>query len=94
MYEKLTVDDPDFEAPPVDTVIDEGRPRVVALLEFPEAIVSRAMDGVQRYIATVDDWPTDEVKRADAALAAVGAQHLSAGTATEVYTYTTEYQRT
>jgi len=48
------------------------------------------MDGVQRYIANADDRPADEVERADAALAALAAQHLSAGTATEVYIYTTD----
>lgn len=48
------------------------------------------MDGVQRFIANVDDRPADEVERADAALAALAAQHLSAGTATEVYIYTTD----
>ncbi len=48
------------------------------------------MDGVQRYIANVDDRPADDVERADAALAALAAQHLSAGSATEVYIYTTD----
>jgi len=48
------------------------------------------MDGVQRYIANADDRPADEVERADAALAALAAQYLSAGTATEVYIYTTD----
>jgi hypothetical protein len=48
------------------------------------------MDGVQRYIANADDRPADEVERADAALAALAAQHLSAGTATSVYIYTTD----
>ena len=91
VYEELTVDNPDVEAPPIDAAIDEGWATVAAPIEFSEPVVSRVMDGVQRYIANADDWPTDEVERADAALAAVGAQHLSAGTATEVYTYTTEY---
>ena len=90
MYEELTVDDPDVEAPPVDATIDEGWTSVAAPLEFAEPIVSRAMDGVQRYIANVDDRPADEVERADAALAALTAQYLSAGTATEVYIYTTD----
>lgn len=48
------------------------------------------MDGVQRYIASADDRPADEVERADAALAALAAQHLSAGTVREVYIYTTD----
>jgi len=48
------------------------------------------MDGVQRYIANADDRPPDEVERADAALAALAAQHLSAGMVTEVYIYTTD----
>jgi len=88
--EELTVDDPDVENPPVDTAIDEGWATVAAPLEFSEPVVSRVMDGVQRYIANADDRPADEVERADAALAALAAQHLSAGTATKVYIYTTD----
>jgi len=37
-----------------------------------------------------DDRPADGVERADAALAALAAQELSVGTATEVYIYTTD----
>jgi hypothetical protein len=48
------------------------------------------MDGVQRYVANADGRPADEVERADAALAALAVQHLSTGTATEVYIYTTD----
>ena len=90
VYEELTVDDPDVVAPPVDTAIDEDWATVAAPLEFSEPVVSRVMDGVQRYIANADDRPADEVERADAALAALAAQHLNAGTATEVYIYTTD----
>ncbi|GGL36144.1 hypothetical protein GCM10009037_19600 [Halarchaeum grantii] len=90
VYEELTVDNPDVEDVPVDTAIDEGWATVAAPLEFSEPIVSRVMDGLQRYIANADDRPADEVERADAALAALAAQHLSAGTATEVYIYTTD----
>ena len=90
VYEELTVDDPDVEAPPVDAAIDEGWATVAPPLEFSDPLVSRAMDGVQRYIANADDRPADEVERADAALAALAAQHLSTGTATEVYIYTTD----
>jgi len=73
-----------------DTPIDEGWATVAAPLEFFEPVVSRVMDGVQRYIANADDRPADEVERADAALAALAAQHLSAGSAAEVYIYTTD----
>jgi len=90
VYEELTVDDPDVEAPPIDAAIDEGWATIAAPLEFSEPVVSRVMDGVQRYIANADDRPADEVERADAALAALAAQHLSAGTATDVYIYTTD----
>ena len=48
------------------------------------------MDGVQRYIASVDDRPADEVEQADAALAALAAQQLSTGQATTAYIYTTD----
>jgi hypothetical protein len=90
VYEELTVDDPDIKDVPIDTAIDEGWATVAAPLEFSEPIVSRVMDGVQRYIANADDRPADEVERADAALAALAAQHLNVGTATEVYVYTTD----
>ena len=90
VYEELTADIPDAQELPIDTAIDEGWAEVAAPLEFSEPIVSRAMDGVQRYIANADDRPADEIERADAALAALAAQHLSAGTATEVYIYTTD----
>ncbi|MDL0142604.1 hypothetical protein [Halobacterium salinarum] len=90
VYEELTVDDPDVEAPPIDAAIDEDWATVAAPLEFSEPVVSRVMDGVQRYIANADDRPADEVERADAALAALAAQYLSTGTATEVYIYTTD----
>jgi hypothetical protein len=90
VYEELTVDDPDVEAPPIDTATDEGWATVATPLEFSEPVVSRVMDGVQRYIANADDRPADEVERANAALVALAAQHLSAGTATEVYIYTTD----
>jgi hypothetical protein len=90
VYEELTVDEPDVETPPVDAAIDEGWATVAAPLEFSEPVVSRVMDGVQRYIANADDRPADEVERADAALAALAAQYLSAGTATDVYIYTTD----
>jgi len=90
VYEELTIDDPDVEAPPVDAAIDEGWATIAAPLEFSEPVVSRVMDGVQRYIANADDRPADEVERADAALAALAAQHLSAGITTEVYIYTTD----
>ena len=84
VYEELTVDDPDVKEVPVDATIGEGWATVAAPLEFSETIVSRVMDGIQRYIANADDRPADEVERADAALAALAAQELSAGTVTEV----------
>jgi len=90
VYEELTVDESDVEEVPIDTGIDKGWATVAAPLEFSEPVVSRVMDGVQRYIANADNRPADEVERADAALAALAAQQLSAGTATEVYIYTTD----
>ena len=86
VYEELTVDGSDARDRPVDA----GWTTVAAPLELSEPIVSRVMDGVQRYIANADDRPADEVERADAALAALAAQELSAGTAAEVYIYTTD----
>jgi len=72
------------------SVVWENGPDSGRHTEFSEPIVSRVMDGVQRYIANADDRPTDGVERADAAPVALAAQELSAGTATEVYIYTTD----
>ena len=90
VYEELTGDDPAVTDVPVDTAIDEGWAEVAAPLEFSQPVVSRVMDGVQRYIANADGRPADEVERADAALAALAAQYLSTGSAREVYLYTTD----
>lgn len=90
VYDELTVDDPAVDVPPVDAAIAAGWTNVAAPLEFADPIVSRAMDGVQRYIANADDRPADDVERADAALAALAAQHLRSGTRTHVYIYTTD----
>jgi len=90
VYDELTIDNSDSQQLPVDKAIEEGWTAVAPPLEFSQPSVSRAMDGVQRYIANVDDRPADEVERADAALAALAAQHLSTGTATDVYIYTTD----
>ena len=90
VYEEMTVDDPEVEDVSIDVAIDEGWATVAAPLEFSEPIVSRVMDGVQRYIANADNRPADKVERADPALAALAAQELSVGAETEVYTYTTD----
>ena len=90
VYEELTTDQPAVENPPVNTAIEAGWVQVAAPLPFSEPIVSRVMDGVQRYIANVDDRPADEVEQADAALAALAAQQLSTGQATAAYIYTTD----
>jgi len=85
VYEELTVDDPGVEDVPVETAIDESWVTVAAPLDFSEPISSGVMDGVQQYIANADDRPADEVERADAALAALAAQHLNAGAASDEY---------
>lgn len=90
VYDELVADESNARMPPVDTAIEEGWVTVAPPLEFSEPIVSRAMDGVQRYIANADDRPADEVERADAALAALAAQYLSSGAVTEIYIYTTD----
>ena len=90
VYDELATDEPDIQTLPVDMAIEEGWTAVAAPLEFSQPIVSRTMDGVQRYIANADDRPADEIERADAALAALAAQYLGTGTATAVYIYTTD----
>jgi len=84
VYEELAAGESNARMPPVDTAIEEGWVTVAPPLEFSDPVVSRAMDGVQRYIANADDRPVDEVERDDAALAALAAQRLSMGAATEV----------
>ena len=42
MYEELTVDDPDVEAPPIDAAINEGWATVAAPLELSESIRDQA----------------------------------------------------
>jgi hypothetical protein len=88
--EELSVDVPGTRQLPVETAIEEGWVTVAEPLDFTRSVVSRTMDGVQRYIASADDRPADEVERADAALAALAAQRLSRGETTEVYIYTTD----
>jgi hypothetical protein len=75
------------EAPIVDAAIDDSWATMATPLEFLNPVISRVMDGVQRYISNGGDRPADEIERADAALA---AQHLSTRTATEVYICTTD----
>jgi len=90
VYDELTGNEDDVRMPPIDTSIGEGWASVASPLAFSQPVVSRVMDGVQRYVANADDRPADEIERADAALAALAVQHLGTGTATEVYIYTTD----
>lgn len=89
VYEELSVDGSATRTPPVETAIDEGWVTVAPSLDFTRPIVSRTMDGVQRYIANEDGRQADEIERADAALAALAVQKLDSG-ATEAYVYTTD----
>ena len=79
VYNDLTVDASNPETLPVDTAIEEGWARVAAPLDYSHGIVSRTMDGVQRYIANADGRPADEIERADSALAGVTAHTLVEG---------------
>ncbi len=90
VYEELSDTEVDKQTPPVDTAIEEGWVSVSSPPDFSQPVVSRVMDGVQRYIANADDRSPDTIERADCALAALAAQRLSTGTATEVYIYTTD----
>ena len=82
--------DADSELAPVDVPIDEEWVRIADPLDYSNPLVSKAMDGIQRYIASADDRPEDEIERADLALGALAAQALSTGTATHAYIYTTD----
>jgi predicted nucleic acid-binding protein len=78
VYEELTSADSSerltAEPIPVDVAIDEGWVRVADPLEYTNPLVSKTMDDIQRYIASVDDRPEDEIERADPALGALTAQ--------------------
>ncbi|MFB6177734.1 MAG: hypothetical protein ABEI99_11440 [Halobaculum sp.] len=88
VYEELTVDHV-TDDPPVEQAITDGWVRVAEPPTYHDSFVSRAMDGVRRYIANADDRPADEVERADSALAGVAADRLT-GPADHVYVYTTD----
>ena len=94
IYEELTGSEDseidEVEAIPIDAVIDEGWVQVADPLEYTNPIVSETMDGIQRYIANVDERPADEIERADPALGALAAQALSSGDVTHAYIYTTD----
>lgn len=78
------------EAIPIDVAIDNGWARVADPLEYTNPVVSETMDGIQRYIASPDDRPADEIERANPALGALAAQALSSGDVVHVYIYTTD----
>lgn len=90
VYEELTVDDAAVRTPRIENAIDDGWARVAEPLDYTISLVSKVMDGVQRYIANSDDRPADEIERADAALAGLAAQGLSTGTTGHAYIYTTD----
>ena len=94
IYEELTgADDSEIdkvESIPIDVAIDDGWVRVAEPLEYTNSVVSKTMDGIQRYIANADDRPADEIERADLALGALAAQALSSGNVTHAYIYTTD----
>lgn len=90
VYDELTGNAPDVETPPIDMAIEEGWARIAAPLDYSHGLVSRTMDGVQRYIANADDRPADEIERADPALAGVAAHAFVEGTADQAYIYTTD----
>lgn len=78
------------EAIPIDTAIDDGWVRVADPLKYTNSVVSKTMDGIQRFISNADERPADEIERADPALGALAAQALSSGGATRAYIYTTD----
>ena len=90
VYGELTVSDSELATPPIDQAIDAKWAIVGEPLDFTNPLVSRVMDGVQRFIASADDRNEDEIEQADAALAALAAQHLTTGAATDAIIYTTD----
>lgn len=94
VYEELTGADsserPNAEPIPVDVAIDEEWVHVADPLEYTNPMISKTMDTIQRYIASADGRPEDEIERADPALGVLAAQVLSSGDATHAYIYTTD----
>lgn len=90
VYEELTATRSADRTLPIDAAIDDGWVRVADPLDYSMPLVSRVMDGVQRYIANADDRPEDEIERADAALAGVAAHAFVDGSADRAYVYTTD----
>jgi predicted nucleic acid-binding protein len=86
VYDELT--EPISGTATIETAIDEGWAAVGDSLTYSVSLVSNTMDGVQRYIATADDRPEDEIERADAALGGLAAQVLAADPSACVYIYT------
>ena len=80
IYEELTgvelSEIVETQAAPVDVAIDDGWVRSAGSLEYTNPVVSKTMDGIQRYIANADERPADEIERADPALGALAAQVL------------------
>lgn len=89
VYAELTVDD-DIERPTIETVIEEGWAEIAEPIDYTNAFVSSAMDGVRQYIANVDDRREDDIERADTALAGVAAQSLGVVGVSHAYVYTTD----
>ena len=90
VYDELTINSSEIETPPIDVAIEEQWARIADPLDYSIPLVSRTMDGVQRYIANADNRPADEIERADPALAAVAAQAFVEQTADNAYIYTTD----
>ena len=92
IYEELTgpkdSETDEAEAIPIDVAIDGIH--VADPLEYTNPVVSKTMDGIQRYIANADGRPDDEIERAAPALGAIAAQALSLGNTTHAYIYTTD----
>jgi len=90
VYDELTAEVDGVDTPQIDTAIEAGWTRVAAPLDYSLGLVSRMMDGVQRYIANADDRPADEIERAVPALAGVAAHAFVEGAADHAYIYTTD----
>lgn len=90
VYDELTVESSKKWTPPVDSAIEAGWAQIAKPLDYTNPVVSRTMDGVQRYIANADDRPTDEIERADLTLAGVAAQALVEERATQAHVYRTD----
>jgi len=84
---------PDHSTPgqtPINTAVDDGWVTVADEPAYTNSTVAQVMDDARRFIADSSNRDEDTIEKADAALAAVAAEHLDTGEAMSVCIVTTD----